>query len=715
MSAPLPYWASETDSTKLIARCLERHAWHIKALTEQGRMRRMASMLSAYYGRGTDGWRDTSRLLDAGEQGEVIEWSINTVKPIIQNSLSLIAGQKAAVKPVARNGDSKAQAQTRLAMQLNEVYERQSHGEELLLQTILSGILASSWSYGQSWMPKDGAEWGIDPDTNAIQYEGDLAEFGLPPWRTVYDFAAQEESQRRWVLFRRPVARFDLAARIADQDAAEKVRTMSGDSSKTYVGGTSGNTAEDLRDLDGLMGESLPEEDVVWVWELRHLPTPALPAGRVVRFIEPDVVLFDSADVGYPYDKGELHVYEYAPERVGTSMVGHTYGFDLLGIQEFVDMCTASMASTVNSMGAPKLWQPRNEGGPEVQRLGSASILTTNVKPEWLEVPMLSPEVLTALEWAMSQARQAASLNDTVMGQPDKGMPASAQALQRAQAQQYHQGAQAWALNLKRRTVNGRLKLMKRFAKAPRIAEIAGPSNKYELREWTSDSIEAVERFDVEPVNPMSQSFEGRQAIAEQLHTMGLLKDGEDFLAFLETGSLERITNSKKANLELVEANKALLLKGVGLPPVDQAQSMAAGMPVFVDDGQEHVRILKSDPHHLAIPLYLSVANSPASRDELKLVQAAVDAATESARLWQSLTLDECVMYGIPPLPSHTAPPPEAIGMPPGKPPAGAPKPPPTDGVEPASKLPAPPRDPLTGDQPPPSDTGLQPAGAPTA
>ena len=174
---------------------------------------------------------------------------------------------------------------------------------------------------------------------------------------------------------------------------------------------------------------------------------------------------------------------------------------------------------------------------------------------------------------------------------------------------------------------------------------------------------------------------------------------------FMTTGNLNDVTNAQKQQVELVEANTAKLLSGVGLAPVDMEQSQLAGEPIFVDDGQEHLKILKSDPHHIAIMSYLSVANNPAARMDGQLTQNAIDAVMESFRLWGQLTTDECFAFQIHMMPSQQMAPPtaEMPVIPPEVDASGA-----VDG-QPAENiaLPKPPKDPLTGAEAPPL-TGLQ-------
>ena len=160
---------------------------------------------------------------------------------------------------------------------------------------------------------------------------------------------------------------------------------------------------------------------------------------------------------------------------------------------------------------------------------------------------------------------------------------------------------------------------------------------------------------------------------------------------------------------ELVEANVSLLQDGVGPPPVDPVASLDQGQPVFVPppDGAKALIILKSDPHHLAIPAYLGVLASPTSRENPAIVKAATEAIQLSLQYWQMLTPDEAMCFGIPPLASQLM----MAGMPPGAPQPGGEGEPPSgpkagDGIEEA-KLPAPPEDPLTGDHEDAGATGL--------
>lgn len=711
------YWAAETEPRRFISRALERVAWHHAELRASGVWDGMLVALNAYYGRGVAGDSKTRRLQSRGASAELTTLSVNRFRPVVQNVHSIVCGMRPSMKPVATNQSADSAAQTRFATGLTEFYDTKLRAHNLEEDAMRLALLTRSASYIQSWVPSAGKEIAYEPDEDRLIYEGDLEEFVCPTWRISYE---KNPSGPRWAIFRKRENRHDLAARARSEMHKLKL------SGEQALDGSASSSARDYiettanldRALAFLMGDDIRTEDEVWVWEVRHLPTPALPLGRLVRFVEPDIVLFDTAVSGepkatedgeepkgtatkYPYE--ELHCYEVTPERNPASGSGHTFAFDLGALQEFHDLGTASIATTLNLLSLPTLWQPGG-GAPQRHDLDvGIQILETPTKPELVDFPAVKGEVLEAVEWASSTMNSLAALNDTVMGNPQKGMPASAQALQRAQAVAFHGPTQGSWIRLISEVVNGRLRILKRFARSERVAEISGGGDTWELRSWSRADLADVPRFLVEPVNPMSATFEGRQAIAEQ---MGI--QGDALFDFITTGSLRKVTEQRTLQLELVERNKAMLMKGIGLPPVDMDASLEKGEPVFTEGDEESMRVLRSDPHHLAIPAYLSALNSPQARQDAKMTATVLDVVSESLRLWAQLSKDECVAFGIPPLPSTLE---AAVGVPgfgstpaqpeaqqvSAKPESASPRGPPSELPKPASKLPKPPGNPQTG------------------
>lgn len=729
---PQVYWAAEPDSRDLVTRAVERVSRHMQRVRKTGRLSKARQLLSSSYGFGVDGQTDTSALTAKGRQGAILQWSINLTRPLLENVLSLIAGQRPAIKPVPTNTDATSGAQSRMADELRGYYERKLDLANLELTVVRGGLRSSSFWLIQSWRPDLGAVMGMDPDTGRLAFEGDVECFALPFWRVAHDMVARREVDRQWVIFRRAMNRHDLAATFPR--CAEKLKqgvTGTADWGKRLSEG------DDTSALDALFSDDIDSEDAVWVWELRHLPSPALPEGRLVRFVDEDTVLFDSyaflppevneydtsatQRLKYPYEPTELHAIEWAPERVVGTANGHTSGFDLLGAQKLQDVCTASIGTTLNILGTPHIWMGPSD--PDGNRAGAyalgdsgISVLEGSQPPQVVDFPAIKKDVVDATQMIRAVSAEMVSLNEVVQGRPDKGMPAQAMALMRAQAVQFHQSAQGEYVRLVERNVTGILRLLKAFGSSPRQAEIAGLSGEWRTKEWQKRDIAGVSRFQCEAINPMTLSYESRVALAEQMANLGWI-DREGFLAIYRTGDLREKLDSATSSRDLISANKDLLRQGIGLPPVDmpatqalQEQAAMAGEdpglvpPIFTDDGKEHVRLMKTDPHWVAYNEYKSVLDSPSARENPEVVKAVVEVLQETLRLWASLTPDEVAAAQGQPLPSQMAmagPPPDEDGEEP--PPEGEGEKPPgkldTASTPDKPTLPKPPENPLSGAQ----------------
>lgn len=701
------YWAAEPDQRKFTHRAGQRFRRHIDKARSTAQFSRTRRLMSAYYGFGLSGNDDASDLRATGEEGELIAATHNLVRPGLNNVLGLIAGQRPAMKPIATNTDATSLEQALLADSLREYWERTLDLSGREIDAVRGGLLGGSHSLIQSWDRFLGEATNVNIETGEETHEGDVEVLSVPWWRCAYDPLAISVKGRRWCIFRKMANRFDLAAQYPH--VAERLLSVgrNGGRDDEWIQQVIGG--DGIVSFDQMFEDRVDTEDGVWVWEVRHIPTSALPNGRLCRFVDSETILWDSAaprdggePVAYPYL--ELHAYEYAPERVVGSTRGHAPTWDVGGLQRLADIATTAIATTANIASTPHLWTPDPAGMNATVMSTGPVVLSGAVKPEVLQFQALNESVAGVLNVARELARESFALNKTVMGEPDKGMPASAQALQRAQAVQYHQTAQGEYVSLVEQNVTGVLRLAQRFAQSQRVAEIAGQSGAHEVRKWSEKDVAGVRRFACEPINPMLRSYEARMALAENLSNKVDPKTGEPwmtkdgYLSVYQTGDVKEPLESSRTRMELVSEHKAMLRKGIGLPPVDIDKSMQVGAPVFVDDNQPHVRLMRTDPHWLAYNEYRAVLDSPSARENPAVVKAVTDVLTETIRLWGSLTPDELAALGGPALPSQLAMAAMAQPQTGGAPPPGEAD---TTVVPPEekTKLPKPPPNPITNEQ----------------
>lgn len=704
------YWAAETDPVKFAALFMQRVKDFRQGLENSGRSYRAARAVRAFYGWAPDGLGDTAQVQPAGKQGEVADLTTNDFGALVQQTVVMITAQRPTFKAVAGNTDFSSMAQAQLGDSLLEYYDRKLTLADREHEITLGGVLASECWGVQGWDRFAGEEQGVEPvegengeETFRPITQGEPYLWCAPMWDVAYENELPDAAAMKWFAFRRKFSRHDLAASFPSY-ATEILKAPPGD----YTG-------EDWQDIDSkvLPGQnpvSKRSQDMVTVWELRHLPSPALPPGRLVRILNGNCVLYDSmrpdanGQLGaYPYDS--LHAEALKPETVVGGIAGYSPHFDLLGLQEALDMVARMAATATQAGGVSNMWSPPGDL-PQVAEIATGMNLITSVTmPVPMQGPQLDPQAVAFGGMVVDLMRRRIGLNDVALGEPTKGMPASLAALLQAQAIQFHSRLQAAYQRLIEATRTGLLKLLKKFASAPRTAVIAGKGNSWAEKEWQSKDIEGVDRVVVEAVNPVMRTQAGRMAMAEMMLSKNLIRDPKQLLTLIATGRLEPTYEAEESNLMRLRNEKEMLQRGIGPPPVDPIKTLeSGGFPVFVDDGQEHIWPMISDPHWVDIPEYLSVSQAPSSRQNKPMMAAVTALVDIKLRMWRLMDPALIAIQGGQPAPPQFAAmlpaPPETDG--------NGPAPTATDGgkvapmePKPDIALPKPPTNPITGERPP--------------
>ena len=685
------YFAAEPEAKDAVQRIQERVKRFRGYLSRSGRADRMRRAWSAFYGNGPDGTKSSARLLRGGEQGELVLITPPIFPTLVRQVTRLLTGQKPAFKAIATNSDAATVQETILADQLIAAYDRRIDIEAKETSTVQAGTMLSSAFTGLEWATSEGAAIGADPDTGKVAHEGDVRAFELLPWDVAYDWRIKDDADREWIVFRRPQKRHKLAAQypaLADKilagGKAKQVKDASNDAFECR--GDSPWRFED---------ETVEDEDIVWLWEFRHVPCSQLPPGRLIRYLSADIVLYDSKDAGYPYcspdeKKPDLLVYEFNPETVSGTSEGNTAAWDVLALQEALDMLLTVAVTNMNVGALANYWHPPG-AAPSLQTLDTGlNLLESISKPELLDSVKLPQELLILFDLLKGLMRDSQGINEVASGDVPKGMPAQLAALLEQKAVQYHQVGQRAYYRLAENVRTGILKLLKRFVDSERVIEVVGKSQSWATKQFTGGDVAGVERISVEPVNPVMRTFAGRMTLAQDMAARGWIGKDE-YLSVWTTGETHEIMDSRKANLGRISQEKELLAQGVGLPPVDMQASMQSGAPVFAptQPNEQAIRPIMTDTHWVDIPEMLAVLANPDSRANPTTTQAVLDVVTEKLRLMRTMPPDLARLLGAPdwlvqqlmmaqqppPMPPgppgpHGGPPPPHPPMPPGKGPA---------------------------------------------
>ena len=717
------YWAASPDSSDVVREVTALRKRYRAWLESTGKTRRALSALRAYHGWGPQGLGDTSQLGQSGLTAEYTEMAVPEFAGLVEQSFAQLTSTKAAFMAVPKAGDYESQAAAKFADSLLDSYDRDNGIEECEDEATLTGLLCSEAGVVTSWDRQAGSPLAVDG--SKVAYEGDVRADVLLPWDVVFDVDLNHKKDMQWVAYCRPVSRWDLIASCAPTEAptdpaqaqayeAEAQRRQQlQDAIKAFE-----ETDDEFTDVRSFLRggrtglNSVASRDLVPLWTLRHMPTPALPQGRVVEFLDENAVLYDSAalGVGYPFDG--LCVRFFEPSKTVGTASGHTMTWDLLGMAEAVDMVATAMATAASVSAISNIWTPPGANLTARTLADGLNLIESTVKPEALHAVQVDPQAVAMLESWRSWMQRRMGLNDVAMGDPTKGMPAQLAALLDAKVVQF------WSRAIKSLTVmragvrTDIIGILKRMANAPRMATLAGKDKSWALKEWNKEKLQAVARVTVEPISAVSKTLAGKLAMADALLERGLLKTPEEYLTVKNTGKLEKLTEWQDMNLLRIQREKDMLRQGIGMPPIDaQATEQAMMMdpealPVFAAVEGEFIRPSIVDTPWLDIPEYAAVMASPESRNDAKVMAACTDAIQFKVSLWRVMPPEVIAALGgyPPPPPGDMAP--EVM-------PADASEAPMPGGESPEGvrriNPPKPPPNPLTGEQAPAASDVSQP------
>ena len=171
-----------------------------------------------------------------------------------------------------------------------------------------------------------------------------------------------------------------------------------------------------------------------------------------------------------------------------------------------------------NAFLVQSLYVPRG-ADISVNTLGEGmNIVEGNAKPEPLQMSATPAEAFEFLKEIVQSMETLSGVNSVARGNPEASLKSgTALALVQSMALQFMSGLQQSYIKLIEDTGSSLIQILKDFAAAPRVIAIVGKNNRPLLREFTGESISAINRVVVDVGNPLSRSIAGRVQMAEQL------------------------------------------------------------------------------------------------------------------------------------------------------------------------------------------------------
>lgn len=570
-----------------------------------------------YHGAYNDSGSESHRVNFTGEQGELVQISVNHYSNLAQHMLNMITGSRPIMEARSVNTDYKSLAQTYLANGILDYYMREKNLEAAIRRATEMSIIMGSGFIKMEWNANAGEIFDVDPETGEFNREGEIEFYNLSPLDVVMDGTKENWQERDWVLVRTFKNKYDLAAKYPDQ--ADKI-----------IGLASKSEINNYR----IAYFSNDETDDIPVYEFFHKHSSSMPEGRYMQFLASDIILLDQ---GLPYR--EIPVYRITPREILGTPYGYTPMFDIIPIQEMINMAYSTIATNQNSFGVQNVWVS-DESDIAIESLsGGMNVIRSKAKPEGINLTQTPGEIFKYLEILIQSAETVSGVNSVARGNPEASLRSgTALALVQSMALQFMSGLQGSYVKLIEDTGSGLLNILKDFALTPKIAALVGKNNKTYLKEFTGEDISHINRVIVDVGNPLSRSIAGRVQMAEQLAQMKMLKNPQQYFEVMNTGKLEMAYEGEMAQTLLVKAENERLMEGRG------------------------VRALATDSHRLHISEHQAVLADPDLREDENLTGAVLQHIQEHISLLRNTDPDLLALIGEQPL--QPQPPPGPPGGP---------------------------------------------------
>lgn len=514
-------------------------------LLESGRLSLWRKSYQAYYRPSTKG----GRLNKTGPQSEYTSISVNHYRNLLVHLKTMTMQQRPAFDPKATNTDYKSQAQTILASGLLEYYLKEKKLERNIKTALEHSLVFGEGFVRADWDAQSGEAFGVNPETGAEIKQGDLRYSNFMPFQVSRDYTKMDNSEQDWYVLETYQNRYTLAAKYPE--LAERIL----------------NLPSKLDDDDKykplwFMNE---ETDDVTVYEFYHRPTEAVSQGRVTMLLSSDIVLLDG-----PLPYRQLPVYRISPEdQIGTPF-GYTVGFDLLPVQEAIDGLYSTVITNQTTFGVQNIAVPQGHNLGVTQIAGGLNLIEYDSKlgkPEALNLTSTPPEIFNFITQLEQLAETLSGVNSVARGNPEASLKSgSALALVAQQAINFTASLQQSYAQLLEDLGTATINILRDFASVPRVAVIAGKSNRSLMKQFTGDDLDLINRVTVDMGNPLSKTAAGRVQIAENLMANGLVKDADQYIQVLTTGRLEPAIEGTQAELLNIKAENEEMSEGKMVP-----------------------------------------------------------------------------------------------------------------------------------------------------
>lgn len=483
----------------------------------------------------------------AGVEGELVEMIVPKLRSLIRQLVSIVTKQKLNFSVLSESSAQNTIQTARLGnalckqivreQQLDVVYENMF--EHSLLTGL--GILYRQWR-------TDKGEFFTTDSKGKDHYMGDLQVSAPTVWDIKFDASIPDPKNWDWVEVRQIHNRWNLIAQFPD--CAEELKRI-----------------PSIRESENrFMAECDPspsDDDMIYVYAAYHVPCPAIKEGRMIVYASNKAVLLD--DDNY---YGCLPIDIARAEPVPGSSYGYPFITSLIPLQEMLDNTLSSIATNNSQFGVQNVTALRGSNVTPTQINGMNFFLYDspeggNGKPEALQLTQSAPEAYKFVEVLDKLLLDLSLINAALRGDPPTGVTSGAAiATLTTTALESVASSSKAARDCLRRTLMGSIECYQRFASVERELTIGDMGGQVSSMKFVGKDLDGIKDIDLVENNPIMQTQNGRDAMADKLMATGAITDVKAYFAVQEGAPVSVLYANELSEEDLVKRENEALMNG---------------------------------------------------------------------------------------------------------------------------------------------------------
>jgi hypothetical protein len=574
------YWANAAPET--IGQYLDRRVTdYYTYITVSNYMILMRECYYQYF----DNIFDGGQTFRIGSNGEFTKFSVNYFKNLIDHQRTIINQQRQEMFCQPVNTDFESLAQCKIGNKLIDYAENKYELGKYIDRSVFHALLYGEGFTTVEWDEHEGDLYTYDQSTGQKITTGDITCRNYSPLDVIRDVTKASAAENEWYIVRKFVNKYNLIAKYPHYK-------------DEILGLPPKNDNINVSTFMNVMMFAADNTDDVAVYTFFHKKTAAVPEGRVVNFCSADLVL-DSNPMPYRH----FPVIRVSGGELEGTPFGYSTSFSMLQIQEVINGIYSGIQTNLEAGLVNNIWIPEGCNITEPMVYGGNNYNVYNPeagKPEILDLAKTTPDAFNFLNILKSDLNNLSGISAVTQGQiPSANMSGAAMAFQNSMSLQFLNELQKNRVFSQEKQANLVISCYQDFAKAPRVAAIAGKSNEAYMQTFDQKDLVRIDRVEAKTTNPMSKTPAGQQAILETLVQSGVPMTKQEIFQLFETGEIETTYEGQE--------NELLLIKS-------ENEDLSEGVPVVVSQMDDHV---------LHISEHRFVTANPELRKNPQLMQAA--------------------------------------------------------------------------------------------